>query len=95
MSDHTDLAAAGLVIILLAAAMLIFTSELLGAKPAVAPYRPPLTTYLWTYRGIDILVQGFLIFATATAVATLFRVEKGPGAVEEGVEESTEASGGS
>jgi len=95
MNNHSELAVAGLVIVLLAAAMFIFTSELLGSEPAVAPYRPSLTAFLWTYRGMDILVQGFLIFAAAAAVATLFRVEKGPGAVEEAVEESPKSSGGS
>lgn len=80
---------------MLTVAMFIFTSELLGSEPAIAPYRPPLTSFLWTYRGMDILVQGFLIFAAAAAVAALFRIEKGPGAVEEAVEESPRPSGGS
>lgn len=46
--------------------------------------------FLWTYRGMDVLVQAFLIFAAATAVAALFREERGPGAVEEPVVEGGE-----
>ena len=38
--------------------------------------RPTLETYLWTYRGLDILVQAFIILAGAASVAALFRVEK-------------------
>jgi hypothetical protein len=31
---------------------------------------------------LDVFVQAFIVFAAATAIATLFRVEKGPGAQE-------------
>lgn len=41
--------------------------------------------FLWTYRAMDVFIQGFLVFASVTAIAALFRIEKGEGALEEAV----------
>jgi hypothetical protein len=80
-------------VIVLAVVLLLFTAQLLRLTPPSLPARPPLQDFLWTYRGIDVLIQAFLIFASASAVATLFRVEKAPGAREEAVlEERLEAT---
>ncbi|MEM3506290.1 MAG: hypothetical protein QW589_00710 [Candidatus Bathyarchaeia archaeon] len=38
--------------------------------------KPSIERFLWTYRGLDILVQSFLVFVAAIAIASLFRVEK-------------------
>jgi len=70
-------------VILLAVVAFTFVSEITRATPFTLPSRPPLDRFLWTYRGLDVIVQGFIVFAAAAAVAALFRIEKGPGAVEE------------
>jgi len=70
-------------VILLAVVAFTFVSEIIHATPFSLPSRPPLEKFLWTYRGLDVIIQGFIVFAAAAAVAALFRVEKGPGAVEE------------
>jgi len=78
-------------VILLAVVAFTFVSEILGATLFSLPSRPPLEKFLWTYRGLDVIIQGFIVFAAAAAVAALFRVEKGPGAVEEvAIEEEPE-----
>jgi hypothetical protein len=82
VEQREDIAAALISVALLVVVLATFSSGLLGLKLAVLPSRPPLQEFLWTYRGLDIFVQAFIVFAAATAVATLFRVEKGPGAVE-------------
>jgi len=49
---------------------------------------PPLEEkpyFIWTYRSIDVFIQGFIVFASAAAIAALFRIEKGEGALEEAV----------
>jgi len=70
-------------VILLAVVAFTFVSEIIHATPFSLPSRPPLEKFLWTYRGLDVIIQGFIVFAAAAAVAALFRVEKGLGAVEE------------
>jgi len=48
-----------------------------------APY------FIWTYRFIDVIAQGFIIFATVAAIAALLREEKvGFEEEEEGEEEA-------
>lgn len=74
-------------VIVLAVVAFTFVSEILYATPFSLPVRPPLEKFLWTYRGLDVVIQGFIVFAAAAAVAALFRVERGPGAVEEAVVE--------
>jgi len=78
-------------VILLAVVAFAFVSEIIHATPFSLPSRPPLERFLWTYRGLDVIIQGFIVFAAAAAVAALFRVEKGPGAIEEvAIEEELE-----
>ena len=71
-----------IMVILLSVVAFSFVSEIIHATPFSLPSRPPLEKFLWTYRGLDVIVQGFILFAAAAAVSALFRVEKGPGAVE-------------
>jgi len=40
--------------------------------------------FLWVYRGMDIVIQAFMLFAAAISIAALFRSEE----PEEGVEKS-------
>ncbi len=82
MEQRDDLAVALISVVLLIVVIATFSSGLLHFDLAVIPSRPPLEEYLWTYRGLDVFVQAFIVFAAATAIATLFRVERGPGAVE-------------
>jgi len=72
-----------IMVILLSVVAFSFVSEIIRATPFSLPSRPPLEKFLWTYRGLDVIVQGFILFAAAAAVSALFMVEKGPGAVEE------------
>ena len=72
-----------IMVILFAVVAFSFVSEIIQATPFSLPSRPPLEKFLWTYRGLDVVIQGFIVFAAAAAVSALFRVEKGPGAVEE------------
>lgn len=43
--------------------------------------------FLWTYRSFDIIVQGFLLLATVTAVVAILRKKEGVKVTEEFVEE--------
>jgi len=54
----------------------ISISALYSINPVTPVLRPSIEEYLWSYRGLDILVQAFIILAGAAAVVTLFRVEK-------------------
>jgi multisubunit Na+/H+ antiporter MnhB subunit len=82
LEQREDLAVALISVVLLIVVVATFSSELLDFQLATIPSRPPLEEYLWTYRGLDVLVQAFIVFAAATAIATLFRTERGPGAME-------------
>lgn len=82
MEQRDGIAVALVSVMLLVVVLATFSIGLIHFDLAIIPPRPPLQEYLWTYRGLDVLVQAFIVFAAATAVATLFRVEKGPGAVE-------------
>lgn len=82
MEQREDIAVALISVVLLVVVLATFSNGLLGLNLATLPLRPPLQEFLWTYRGLDVFVQAFIVFAAAAAVATLFRTEKGPGAVE-------------
>jgi hypothetical protein len=43
--------------------------------------------FIWTYRGFDIIIQGFLLLATVTAVIAILRKKEGSKVAEETVEE--------
>ncbi|MEM2872824.1 MAG: NADH-quinone oxidoreductase subunit J [Halobacteria archaeon] len=43
--------------------------------------------FLWTYRGFDIIIQGFLLLATVTAVVAILRKKEGAKVIEEAVKE--------
>jgi len=82
MKNEPENQLAIIMVILLSVVAFSFVSEIIHATPFSLPSRPPLEKFLWTYRGLDVIVQGFIVFAAAAAVSALFRVEKGPGAVE-------------
>ncbi|MEM3382880.1 MAG: NADH-quinone oxidoreductase subunit J [Nitrososphaerales archaeon] len=44
--------------------------------------------FLWTYRSLDIIIQGFLLLATVTAVGAILRKKEAVEVVEKAVEES-------
>lgn len=75
MEKENELAAF-ILIILLVVIVSFFFSAVLGTRPLVLVEKPVIEKFLWTYRGIDILVQSFLLFASSMAIASLFRVEK-------------------
>jgi hypothetical protein len=82
LEEREDIAVALISVVLLVVVLATFSTGLLELKLASLPARPPLQEFMWTYRGLDVFVQAFIVFAAAAAVATLFRTEKGPGAVE-------------
>jgi len=43
--------------------------------------------FIWTYRLVDVIVQGFIIFATVAAISALLREEKIGFVEEQGDEE--------
>ncbi len=77
MNDHYEAIIAGIAVIIILGFILSFSNLLFGFALPSFPYRPAVEKYLWTFRGIDILIQAFLIFAASSAVAALFRKEKG------------------
>jgi multisubunit Na+/H+ antiporter MnhB subunit len=82
MEEKEDIAIALIAVVMLVVVVATFGSGLIEISLPSLPQRPPLQEFLWTYRGLDVFVQAFIVFAAATAIATLFRVEKGPGAQE-------------
>jgi len=82
MEQREDIAVALISVIVLVVVLITFLSGVLQLNLATIPSRLPLQEFLWTYRGLDVLVQAFIVFAAASAVGALFRAEKGPGAVE-------------
>lgn len=83
-------------IALLLLAVIAFTSifALSSLTPLQHDLSPPLETYLWTYRGLDILVQAFIILAGAASVAALFRVEKSLKSMKNATSEQSGEKGG-
>jgi hypothetical protein len=61
------------IIIILVALLIGFASKFIDLTPATLPYRPPIESFYWGHRGLDILVQAFFILAAAAAVASFFR----------------------
>lgn len=84
-SDEMDKTVSAILILILIAVILTFGLSLFTFSPPALIEKPPIEKFLWSYRGMDMLIQAFLILAAAAAVSTLFRVEKGAGAVEEAV----------
>ncbi|MCP8309330.1 MAG: NADH-quinone oxidoreductase subunit J [archaeon] len=79
---------------MLLAMVLAFSINLVEALRTITPSQGyPLEEapyFLWTYRGFDIIVQGFLLLATVTAVTAILRKKEGVGVIEEAVEEDVE-----
>ncbi len=82
LEERDNIAVALISVVLLVVVLITFSSGLLQFNIATLTPKPPLQEFLWTYRGLDVFVQAFIVFAAAAAIATLFRVEKGPGATE-------------
>ena len=76
MNSQYEAALGGILIIVILGFILSFSNLLFGFTLPALPYRPDVEKYFWTFRGIDILVQAFLILAASSAVAALFRREK-------------------
>ncbi|RLI25735.1 hypothetical protein DRO57_03190 [Candidatus Bathyarchaeota archaeon] len=83
-----------LIIALLVIVLAIFSTGMVSLLSSIK-YAPPLTLekypfFLWTYRGLDVLAQGFLLLATVLGVVALLREDEGPGVEEEPVVEEEE-----
>ncbi|MEM2897008.1 MAG: hypothetical protein QW265_03320 [Candidatus Bathyarchaeia archaeon] len=65
--------------ILLTILVYLFYTVILKIQPPLIVEKSPIEKFLWTYRGLDILAQSFLVFAAAVAIASLFRTEKKEG----------------
>jgi magnesium-transporting ATPase (P-type) len=89
-NNEIDKAISAILILMLIALILTFGLSLFKIPPPILIEKPPIEKFLWSYRGIDMLIQAFLILAAAAAVSTLFRIEKGKGAIEEAVIENLE-----
>ncbi len=89
-NNEMDKVVSAILILMLIALMLTFGLTLFKIPLPSLIEKPPLEKFLWSYRGLDILIQAFLILAAAASASVLFRIEKGPGAVEEAVIEKME-----
>jgi len=45
--------------------------------------------FLWDYRGIDVMVQGFIVLAATVAISSIFRERQKQGSSERSVEEGS------
>jgi len=43
--------------------------------------------FIWDYRGIDVMAQGFIVLAATVAISAIFREHQKPGSSERSVEE--------
>ncbi|MBS7657580.1 MAG: hypothetical protein QXL69_01755 [Candidatus Bathyarchaeia archaeon] len=82
-NNEMDKAISAILILILIALLLTFCFPIFKIQLPSLIEKPPIEKFLWSYRGLDILIQAFLILAAAASVSALFRVEKGPGAIEE------------
>jgi len=76
-----------LAVVLLVFILVIFSMNLAEFFSSIG-YRPSLTlekfpSFIWTYRGLDMLAQVFTLLATALGVVALLREDEGPGVEEE------------
>jgi multisubunit Na+/H+ antiporter MnhB subunit len=65
-----------ILVVLLISLGYLFYSTIFKIQPPSMVEKPSIEKFLWTYRGLDILAQSFLVFAAAIAIASLFRIEK-------------------
>jgi multisubunit Na+/H+ antiporter MnhB subunit len=63
-------------IVLLMSLSYLFYTAIFKIQPPLMVEKPPIEKFLWTYRGLDVLAQSFLVFAAAIAIASLFRIEE-------------------
>jgi len=64
------------IVVLLIISTYLFYVTILKIQLPLMAKKPSIEKFLWTYRGLDILAQSFLVFAAAIAIASLFRIEK-------------------
>ncbi|MEM2964744.1 MAG: hypothetical protein QXE22_04755 [Candidatus Bathyarchaeia archaeon] len=74
--DQFEAILAAVIVSIILAFVLAFGNLLYGFPLPQLPYRPEVEKFYWTFRGLDILAQAFLIFSASAAVAALFRREK-------------------
>lgn len=43
--------------------------------------------FIWDYRGIDVILQGFIVLAATVAISSIFRARSKPGSSERSVDE--------
>lgn len=67
---------AAVVVLMILAFIIAFGNLLYGFPLPQFPHRPVVEKFYWTFRGLDILAQAFLIFSASAAVAALFRREE-------------------
>ncbi|MEM2849087.1 MAG: hypothetical protein QXI36_02285 [Candidatus Bathyarchaeia archaeon] len=82
-------ASAAFAVILLIVVLAMFSTNLAGFL-SIIEYVSPLTFekypfFIWTYRGLDMLIQAFLLLATTLGVTAILREDEGPGVEEEPV----------
>jgi len=63
----------------------------LGIRGPVASSFEQQPGFIWDYRGIDVLVQGFIVLAATVSIAAIFRKETKLGSAERTVEEMSPA----
>jgi NADH:ubiquinone oxidoreductase subunit 6 (subunit J) len=90
MSENLSLAISLLLASLLLIIVLFFSINITDTLNVVNPPQGyPLEEvpfFIWTYRGFDIIIQGFLLLATVTAVVAILRKKEGSKVAEETVE---------
>jgi len=74
--NQFEAALAAVTVLVIFAFILAFGNLLYGFPLPQLPYRPAVEKFYWTFRGLDILAQAFLIFSASAAVAALFRRER-------------------
>jgi hypothetical protein len=91
---ESKLPIAGLVTFVIMAMLVIifFPSVIsLGVRGPLANPFEQQPGFIWDYRGIDVLIQGFIVLAATVAIAAIFRQETRPGSTERTVEEAPPA----
>ena len=95
-SEETRLfeAFTAIMVVLWVVVMATFLSNLISFLTSIE-YVAPITLekypfFIWTYRGLDMLTQVFLLLATSLGVTALLREDEGPGVEEEPVVEGEE-----
>ncbi|MDD1776444.1 MAG: hypothetical protein LUP94_03715 [Candidatus Methanomethylicus sp.] len=78
----------------LALLVILFFPSVIGLSVEIELARPfeQQPGFIWDYRGIDVLVQGFIVVAATVAIAAIFREGTRPGSAERTVEDNPQSS---